>query len=111
MPLTDDQKSYLIAMYQGIVNDQNVFDAAKKKEFLNLIVEVKKRNLSDADLNFLKEMTDPLSDSYKQYQSHKPHGGKRRRTCRKRILNKNMKSMHKSMHRGRSGKRSSFRKY
>lgn len=42
-------------------------------------------------------------------------GGKRRRTCRKRILNKNMKpmhkSMHKSMHRGRCGKRRSFRKY
>lgn len=47
--------------------------------------------------------------------THNLQGGKRRRTCRKRILNKNMKpmhkSMHKSMHRGRCGKRRSFRKY
>jgi len=55
--------------------------------------------------------------SHKRSEGFIPHhrGGKRRRTCRKRILNKNMKpmhkSMHKSMHRGRCGKRRSFRKY
>jgi hypothetical protein len=72
------------------------------------MVEVKKRNdLSDYDLRTLNDFIEPLTNPYKNL-SHNLQGGKRcRRTCRKRILNKNMKSMH----RGRSGKRRSFRKY
>ena len=55
-------------------------------------------------------------DIAKPIVSRQTWGGKRcRRTYRKRILNKDMKpmhkSMHKSMHRGRCGKRRSFRKY
>jgi hypothetical protein len=101
MPLSDDESSQLITMYQGIDN------ADKKTEFLKLIDEFKKtKKPSEYDLRIFNDYIENLTIPYKDL-SHK--GGKRRRTCRKRILNK--KPMHKSMHRGRCGKRRSFRKY
>ena len=110
MPLSDDESSQLITMYQGINS------ADKKIEFLKLIDEFKKtKDPSEYDLRILNEYIENLTIPHKNL-SHKLHGGKRcRRTCHKRILNKDMKPLHKTMHklrhRGRGGKRRSCKKY
>jgi len=112
MPLSDDESSQLITMYQGINS------ADKKIEFLKLIDEFKKtKDPSEYDLRILNEYIETLTIPHKNL-SHKLHGGKRytrRGGSRKRILNKDMKPLHKSMHklrhRGRGGKRRSCKKY
>jgi hypothetical protein len=109
--MSPDDYSKLIGMYQSIAEGKNNKD--KAEEIITLIYKIKqtKAPLSGIDEDFLNQIINTLTNKDVNL-SHKLHGGKRyRRTYRKRILNKNMKPMHKSMHRGRSGKRRSYRKY
>ena len=86
---------------------------------LHGLLEINTLDSFDKTLKIYKAMKIISPDQLTALENHREfippvlkRGGKRcRRTCRKRILNKNMKPMHKSMHRGRSGKRRSFKKY
>ena len=83
------------------------------------LLEINTLDRFDNTLKIYTAMKNILPDQLTALEEHREfipqvlrRGGKRcRRTCRKRILNKDMKPMHKSMHRGRCGKRRSFKKY